>query len=87
MAPEADFAEDALASHYYALGKGIEADGGDGAAAFRQADSATPDGATLSARGEAAAAQPEGQWMLYSGIAGGAGALILLILGLAVRWR
>ncbi|MCG8420025.1 MAG: hypothetical protein MJE77_19015 [Proteobacteria bacterium] len=84
--PDAEFAREALASHHFAVGKALEAAGKDGSAAFRQARESTPGDTRLSAQ-ITERAQPPGRWMLYVGIAGGAGGLILLILGLAVRRR
>ena len=84
--PEAEFAADAMASHHFALGKALDAEGKDGSAAFRRAKRATPEGTSLSAENPTVT-EPGNRWMLYSGIGGGAVALILLILGLAVRQR
>lgn len=84
--PEAEFAADAMASHHFALGKALEAEGKDGSAAFRRAERATPEGTALSAANPTVD-EPDNRWMLYAGIGGGAVALILLILGFAVRRR
>jgi hypothetical protein len=95
LAPEAERAGAALAGHYFALGRALQAEGKDGAAVLRRAASLDPARAESLARGsdadqEALASVPAGsghRWMLYVGVAGCAGALILLILGVAIRQR
>ena len=88
LAPKGERAEDALANHYAALGKALEAEGKDASAAFRRARIAQPDArpedAHLVPRKPPA---PRSRWMLYAGLGGGAGALIFMILGLAIRRR
>ena len=86
--PEGELAEKALSNHYAALGKALEADGKDASAAFRRARVSETSGAdaddVLAPRG---VAKPRPRWMLYAGLGGGAGALIFMILGLAIRRR
>jgi len=84
--PEGAQATDALAAHYFALGKAEEAAGKDGGAAFRRAVELRPDYAEAK-QAAAAAAGPakRPRWMLYLAGAVGAGALVLLVLGLARR--
>jgi len=81
-------ANNALAGFHYALGKALEAEGADGSAEFRRAAKLSPRhrGAVKALTGH----DPEARstpWLLYAGIGGGAGALILLIIGLALRRR
>lgn len=95
LAPEAERAGDALAGHYFALGRALQADGKDGTVALRRAASLAPARADTLARGSDADQEALGpvragsghRWMLYVGVAGCAGALILLILGVAIRQR
>ena len=95
LAPEAEHADAALAGHYFALGRALQAEGKDGAAVLRRAASLDPTRAETLARGsdadQAAVASVQTgsghRWMLYVGVAGCAGALILLILGFAIRHR
>lgn len=79
-------ANDALAAHYFALGKAQEADGKDGGAAFRRAVELRPDYAEAKKAAAAAAGPGKSKaWMLYLAGFVGAGALILLALGLSRR--
>lgn len=95
LAPEAERASAALAGHYFALGRALQADGKDGTVVLRRAASLDPARADALARGSDADQEAVGpvqasaghRWMLYVGVAGCAGALILLILGVAVRQR
>lgn len=92
LAPQAENADQVLAAHYHALGRALAAEGKDGSTAFRRAASldATRDWSDstggVDASGRPLPASP-GRWMLYAGLGGGAGAVILLILGLALRRR
>ncbi len=86
--PEGHLATDALAAHYYALGKAAEAAGKDGAASFRKAVELKPDYAE--AKSAARAATPEAKvarkrWMLYAAAGVALGALFVLALGLRRR--
>lgn len=84
--PDGANATDALAAHYFALGKAQEADGKDGGAAFRRAVELRPDYAQAKEAAAAAAGQGKRKrWMLYLAGAVGAGALVLLALGLVRR--
>lgn len=91
---DAAHANAALAGHHFTLGKALEAEGKDGTAAFQRAASLDPgraddaeDAAEASVvLGHTGAASRQ-RWMLYAGVAGCAGALILFILGFAVRRR
>jgi tetratricopeptide (TPR) repeat protein len=86
LAPEGEQATDALAGHYYALGKAQEADGKDGGAAFRKAIELRPDYAQAKEAAAAAAGPGKSKaWILYLAGAIGAGAVVLLALGLARR--
>lgn len=94
LAPQAEHANQALAAHYHALGEALETAGKDGGPAFRKAAALDPsrgwerdvgDGGG-SAHGSMRAGAP-GRWMLYAGVGGGAGAIIFLILGMALRRR
>lgn len=85
--PEAPFAADALAGHYTALGKALQAEGKDGSMAYRRALEIKPTSRDAEAAKHHEMGQPRRAWMLYAGVGGGAGALILFILGLAVRRR
>jgi tetratricopeptide (TPR) repeat protein len=95
LAPAAEHANAALAGHHFALGRALQAEGKDGTAALRRAAGLAPERAEALANGsdEDVAALGPGhagsahRWMLYAGVAGCAGALFLLILGLAVRRR
>lgn len=88
LAPEGKRAEDALSNHYAALGKGLEQEGKDSTTVFRRARIAQPEerpaDADLAPRKPG---PPRSRWMLYAGLGGGAGALIFMILGLAIRRR
>jgi tetratricopeptide (TPR) repeat protein len=84
--PEGEMAKDALAAHYFALGKAQEAEGKDGGASFRRAVELKPDYAAA----KVAAANADGatrtkSWMLYVAGLAAVGALALLVLGLARR--
>jgi tetratricopeptide (TPR) repeat protein len=86
LAPDADNATDALAAHYFALGKAESEAGKDGSAAFRKAVELRPDYAEAKAA-EKEAAAPIGppankQWMLYVAGAVALGAVGLLAMGL-----
>ena len=89
--PKGEHAAQALAGHYFTLGKALEADSKDGTGAFRRAAALDP----ARARGEAGgadaagptASSSRGRWMLYAGLGGGAGAIILFIVGMALRRR
>lgn len=87
LAPESERATDALAAHYYALGKSQEADGKDGSAAYRRAVELRPDYAEAkrAARAASGAADSGPSWMLYAAGCVAAGALLLLVLGLRRR--
>jgi tetratricopeptide (TPR) repeat protein len=95
LAPEAEHASAALAGHYFALGRALQAEGKDGTAVLRRAAGMAAERAEALANGsdEDAAVLGPGhagsgyRWMLYAGVAGCAGALVLLILGLAIRAR
>lgn len=95
LAPEAEHAGAALAGHYFALGRTLQAEGKDGTAVLRRAASLDPARAETLARGSDADQEALGavragsgqRWMLYVGVAGCAGALILIILGFAIRQR
>jgi tetratricopeptide (TPR) repeat protein len=95
LAPEAEHANTALAGHYFALGRVLQAEGKDGTAVLRRAVSLAPERAETLAQGSdedvevlgPARAASGHRWMLYAGVAGCAGALLLLILGVAVRHR
>ena len=87
LAPDGPLAEDALANHYGALGKALEAEGKDASAAFRRARMTQTTGPVEEELAPKPTPKPRNRWMLYAGIGGGAGALILLILGLAIRRR
>lgn len=95
LAPEAEHANAALAGHYFALGRALQAEGKDGTTVLRRAAGMAPERAEALANGsdEDAAVLGPGhagsgyRWMLYAGVAGCAGALVLLILGMAVRQR
>lgn len=94
LAPDGAHASAALAGHHFTLGKALEAEGKDGTAAFQRAAAIDPGRAdeaedaaeTSVVLGRAGAASKQ-RWMLYAGVAGCASALILFILGLAVRRR
>lgn len=86
--PEGHLATDALASHYFALGKAAEAEGKDGGAAFRKAVELKPDYAAAQLAARAAtpeAKQPRKRWMLYAAAGVALGALVVLALGLRRR--
>lgn len=84
--PAGEQANDALAAHYFALGKAQEADGKDGGAAFRRAVELRPDYAEARQAAAAAASPAERKrWMLYLAGAVGFGAVLLLALGLVRR--
>ncbi|HWN69301.1 MAG TPA: hypothetical protein VNM90_16790, partial [Haliangium sp.] len=95
LAPEAEHASAALAGHYFALGRALQAEGKDGTTLLRRAAGMAPERAEALENGsdeDAAVLGPgrvgsEYRWMLYAGVAGCAGALVLLILGMAVRHR
>lgn len=81
MAPEGPQASKALGKHHFARGKALEAEGGDASAEFARALEVDPDHDQLSA------GAGDSKWMLYAGIGGGAGGLLLLVLGLVFRRR
>jgi hypothetical protein len=84
--PEGPRATEALAAHYYTLGKAAEADGKDGGASFRRAAQLRPDYAPAREAAAAAAAAPSGKrWMLYLAGGAAAGAALLLLVGLVRR--
>jgi tetratricopeptide (TPR) repeat protein len=93
VAPEGEAANDALASHHFATGKALEADGKDGSASFAKAKKLNPKhvGASRSAKSSGGSGGGNGngegrpKWMLYAGIGGGGAALLLLVIGLARR--
>jgi tetratricopeptide (TPR) repeat protein len=95
LAPEAEHANAALAGHYFALGRALQAEGKDGTTVLRRAAGMAPERAEALANGsdEDVAVLGPGhagsahRWMLYAGVAGCAAALVLLILGVAVRQR
>jgi len=82
--PGGEHAEDALASHYYMLAKAREAAGKDPGPFLERARQVQP---TPSAETRALAGDRTGRssWMLYAGIGGGLGAVLLLALGLIAR--
>lgn len=88
--PKGEHAAQALAGHYFTLGKVLQAEGKDGTGAFRRAAALDPARAGGEAGGGSADGGPtasRGRWMLYAGLGGGAGALILFIVGMALRRR
>ena len=95
LAPEAEHANAALAGHYFTLGRALQAEGKDATTVLRRAAGMAPERAEALANGsdEDIAALGPGhaasgrRWMLYAGVAGCAGALVFLILGLAIRQR
>lgn len=85
LAPEGEKATDALAAHYFALGKAEVAEGKDGSAAFRKAVELRPDYAEAKQAEKAASSpgKPGGnRWMLYVAAAVALGAIALLAMGL-----
>ncbi len=84
--PAGAHAEDALASHFYALAHAREAEGKDGTPFMVKAREIQPtpseETRAIAAGGGAA---KRSNWMLYAGIGGGLGALLLLALGLVAR--
>jgi tetratricopeptide (TPR) repeat protein len=88
LAPQADTATDALAGYHYALGRALEAEGGDGSASYARAVQLQPDYAPAREAAErTGVVEPRRRWMLYAGVAGGAAAVLLLGLGLVLRRR
>lgn len=87
LASDGPLAKESLASHYANLGRALEAEGKDASAAFRRARIERPANASADDLGLPAETAPRHRWMLYAGIGGSAGALILMILGFAVRRR
>lgn len=85
--PDGSLAQEALANHYAALGRALEAEGKDASAAFRRARIVQAEKPQSSELLPEAAGTPKRRWMLYAGLGGGAGALIFMILGLAIRRR
>jgi len=88
--PQAANATDALAKHYFALGKAAEAEGKDGAASFRKATELSPDFDDAKQAAEAAtpgAKAARKRWMLYAAAGVMLGALAVLALGLQRRRR
>jgi tetratricopeptide (TPR) repeat protein len=85
--PDAPSAPDALAGHYTALGKALQAQGKDGSAAFKHALAVQPTHEDARRAHDEHRGNTRPAWMLYAGLSGGAGALILLILGFAIRRR
>jgi hypothetical protein len=83
LAPDADGAADALASHYVALGKAVEAEGGDPRPLYAKAKVAEP--SHSGARKAAGDGGGKPRWMLYAGGGGAALAVILLVIGLVIR--
>jgi hypothetical protein len=89
LSPGAPFAADAEAGYYLSLSKALAAEGKSASAMRRRAqtmEAAIPKEQRTRSR-SAASVAPRGTWMLYAGVGGGAGALILFILGLAVKRR
>jgi len=86
--PEGARATDALAAHYYALGRALEGEGKDGGAAFRRAVELKPDYAAAKDAALAAdGATGRKSWMLYVAGLAALGAVALLGLGLSRRPR
>jgi tetratricopeptide (TPR) repeat protein len=84
LAPEAPHAKDALAAHYYTLGKALEKAGKDGSADFRRAVELRPDYAP--AKEAVAAVEDSGlSWLLYAAGLAAVGAVVLLGVGLSRR--
>lgn len=86
------FADDAnkkqnLAAHYYALGKALEAEGADAAAAYRRAIEIDPSYAPAKVAAAAKVGGKDRAWMLYVGGGAAAVALLLLVVGLVLRRR
>jgi tetratricopeptide (TPR) repeat protein len=87
--PEGPRATAALAAHYRALGKAMQAEGKDGGAALRKAAALSPQDDEVHQEAAAAAVPAPGRptWMLFAAGGAAAGAALLLLLGLARRSR
>lgn len=84
--PEGEGAQRALASHYFNLGKAVQAEGGDPQPMYTRAAEIEPrhTGAARALAGDDGSGEPK-TWMLYAGVGGGAFAVLLLVLGLVTR--
>jgi hypothetical protein len=82
--PAGEHAEDALASHYYALANARQAEGKDPTPFQRKAREVQPTPSDET-RAMAGASGGRSRWMLYAGIGGGLAAMLLLAFGLAAR--
>ena len=85
LAPDGPEAVNAEAGREYALGKSLEAAGKDGGASFRRAAELRPDYAPAKAAASRTTPKVKKPWMLYAAGAGGALAVLLLIVGLVRR--
>ena len=83
--PKGQHATDALAAHYYTLGKALDAQGKDGTAEFRRAVALRPDYAPAKAAEQEAVTRGRPVWMLYAAAAAAAAAALFLITGLLRR--
>jgi tetratricopeptide (TPR) repeat protein len=88
VAPDGPMADEALARHHRARGKGLAAEGKKEVAAAEMQRATEIDRASVNRRGVTAeAGRGDRGWMLAIGIAGAAGGLLLLAMGLAWRRR
>lgn len=83
--PQGKNATHALAAYHYTLGKALDAQGKDGGPDFRKAIALRPDYAPAKTAAREAANRGKPVWMLY--VAGGALAVALALLGVAVLRR
>ncbi|HEY4179229.1 MAG TPA: hypothetical protein VGM90_20440 [Kofleriaceae bacterium] len=88
LAPKGPHAKDALAAHYFMLGKSLEATGKDGGPDFRRAVALKPDYAPAQDAAAAAPSSGSGKrpvWMLYAAVLAGGVALLLFALAMVRR--
>jgi hypothetical protein len=82
VAPEGPLAGKALQRHHEARGRALESEGKSGAVEMARASEIRADLARA-----AVSSSPPQRWMLFAGIGGGVGGLLLLAIGLAWRRR
>jgi hypothetical protein len=83
--PQGAHATEALAAHYYTLGKALDAQGKDGGAEFRRAIALRPDYAPAKVAEHEAATRGRPVWMLYAAGLSAAAAAALFALGMRRR--
>ena len=87
LAPEAPQAGDALAAHYYTLGKSLEASGKDGGSFFRKAYALRPDYEPAKEAAVRASGGSKPTWMLYVAVLAVLGSLAMFGVAMLKRRR